>query len=1709
MSRPTLQLASLLLLGLAGCTDKTTPVDPDPGTPTADLAVTAGANTATPADGDTVTVTIQVSHAGGSNAANATGVSVGHRVGGGATVVGSNTASGTFNAASGIWSVGSLSIGANAVLSLEVEIPVGAGGATIIDSVGVGGASPADLNRGNDSSTVVLQVQPRPIDISLTRSADTSAVNVGDSVTFVLSLVNHGPGPASGIEVLDSLPSAFVSLDQVVSAGSLSGDSLWTIPLVEEGDTATWSITATADVSGAGTSPSAKSGMTAVQQADTLAENDTTSVAVAINAPDVFVSMSASDTSPADGDTVQIGITVTNGSAAGAIDVTGLEVTNLTNGAATILGTTASAGSFDGGSGLWTIGALAVGDSATLSLDAAITVGAGGSSVSDSAWVSALDQGMVNTANDTAVVALTVQPRSVDIEVLKAVDDAQPLPDSTATFTVRVVNNGPGPVSNVTIFDTLAADLTAPDHFVSVGEVVGDSLWLIPLLSQGDTATWTTGVTVAPDVGGGSATNTALLRALDQADTLAANDTASVSVTFPVSTLPVVTIDAPADSTTFDPGELVTLVGTASDAEDGPLSAAIEWSSSLDGVLGSGASFGTDSLSTGVHRLYATVVDSDGGSAVDSIVATIALYSVPVTLNVPFSGTASLPITLSEPAPTGGVTLDVTSDDPSITAAIAPTVFIPAGSQSANATLEGLLPGTTDVRVSNPLYGTVSSQVSVTAELDIARTSFTLGSEFEDDITITFESQGSPISAPTGGLAVTLTPDDGTCVSAPNQITIPQGQISTTAAVTYGGIATLPCTSFLRASSGTVTPDSVEVTIVEPPTIALGTRTVAAGHQTSTTYTLGVANHGGIDLVLRSSDASLFQVAPDNGTLGTDSIIVSVPDGSSVGTFWLQGVEGATGTPQIEAIAPGFAFGSANVTVLQPGLSLTSSLSSATTTLSPDDPFLAVAGYPSGNSVIPQQVRPGSPPVQVTFTSSAPAVAVVADSSGSGASRVADIAAGATNTPTTVANGGVALDPLDVGVTTVSASAPGYIQQPNAVVDVTVTAPDITVGARTVGSGLESSSTFTLGATGHGGVDVVVRSDDPTTLLIAPDGDTPGTDSIIVAIADGTSLGSYFVQGVEGATGTPTVTVYSPGFNDGTNTITVVQPGIIISNLATSITTLSPDDPFWAVVGYPSGSGVVSQQVRAGGTPVSATFTSSDGGVGLLVDTAGAAVSRTVEIPVGATNSPTSVAAGGAAHVPQSAGVTTISVAAAGFATVPNSSFDVTVTAPDIVVSPRTVGSGLMTTSNVQLLGSDHGGVDVIIRSDDPSVVQVAPDNATAGADSIIVSVPDGSTLVTFWVHGVEAATGTPTVTAIAPGFNTGSATMTIVQPGLTISGLSSSTTTISPDDAFIAQVGFPSGNGVVGQSIRSGGSPITVTFATDDTGVGVLTDLLGSGSSRTIDIAVGTSFTPSTVALGGVAHDPVGAGTANITAVAAETVEQPNATVAVTVSAPGITVASRTVGGGLQTGSFFTLGSSNHGGIDVVVKSSDPSTVQVALTGTSAGADSVIVSVPNGASTGAFWVHGMDGTTGIPTVSATAPGFTDGSGTITVVQPGITIVQLAANNTVGGADDPFRAVVGYPAGLGVVSQNVRTGGNPVTVTFTSSDGAIGQLTTTGGTDTTRTAVVAVGNVGTPTTVAAGGVAFDPIAAGIVTVNASATGFVQTSGATVDVTINP
>jgi PKD repeat protein len=104
------------------------------------------------------------------------------------------------------------------------------------------------------------------------------------------------------------------------------------------------------------------------------------------------------------------------------------------------------------------------------------------------------------------------------------------------------------------------------------------------------------------------------------------------SVTVPTPTggnqAPSATINAPANGTSVVQGSTVSFSGSGTDPEDGALTgAALVWTSSRDGQIGTGASFSTSGLSVGSHTITLTSTDTQGAHGTATITVTVTSAS--------------------------------------------------------------------------------------------------------------------------------------------------------------------------------------------------------------------------------------------------------------------------------------------------------------------------------------------------------------------------------------------------------------------------------------------------------------------------------------------------------------------------------------------------------------------------------------------------------------------------------------------------------------------------------------------------------------------------------------------------------------------------------------------------------------------------------------------------------------------------------------------------------------------------------------------------------------------------------------------------------------------------------------------------------------------------------------------------------------------------
>ena len=141
----------------------------------------------------------------------------------------------------------------------------------------------------------------------------------------------------------------------------------------------------------------------------------------------------------------------------------------------------------------------------------------------------------------------------------------------------------------------------------------------------GDSLVWTAGI--LGEIGTGELLTYDELPVATHTITLTATDSegafASESITIevrPPNAAPIVMILQPPDGSFFLYCSPVTFEGSGFDPDEGPLTGdSLVWTSSLDGVIGTGRSFSRGDLSKGTHRIMLTGTDSLGGTSFESV----------------------------------------------------------------------------------------------------------------------------------------------------------------------------------------------------------------------------------------------------------------------------------------------------------------------------------------------------------------------------------------------------------------------------------------------------------------------------------------------------------------------------------------------------------------------------------------------------------------------------------------------------------------------------------------------------------------------------------------------------------------------------------------------------------------------------------------------------------------------------------------------------------------------------------------------------------------------------------------------------------------------------------------------------------------------------------------------------------------------------------
>ena len=182
--------------------------------PQTDLSLTKTASTQTPDVDDEVDYTL-TAHNGGPN--DATGVTIQDSLPAGLDFLdatpGCNNEAGTVTC-----DIGAIANGDSASVTIKTRTTAAIAGTAIGNLASVTG-NEFDPDTTNNQASTTVDVQPL-VDLDLDKVASNPTPSAGGTVTYTLSLVNHGPSPATGVTVTDPLPSGLSFISSTASQGS-------------------------------------------------------------------------------------------------------------------------------------------------------------------------------------------------------------------------------------------------------------------------------------------------------------------------------------------------------------------------------------------------------------------------------------------------------------------------------------------------------------------------------------------------------------------------------------------------------------------------------------------------------------------------------------------------------------------------------------------------------------------------------------------------------------------------------------------------------------------------------------------------------------------------------------------------------------------------------------------------------------------------------------------------------------------------------------------------------------------------------------------------------------------------------------------------------------------------------------------------------------------------------------------------------------------------------------------------------------------------------------------------------------------------------------------------------------------------------------------------------------------------------------------------
>jgi hypothetical protein len=841
-------------------------------------------------------------------------------------------------------------------------------------------------------------------------------------------------------------------------------------------------------------------------------------------------------------------------------------------------------------------------------------------------------------------------------------------------------------------------------------------------------------------------------------------------------------------------GSTVNLSGSATSDADGD---AISYSWSFTSKpSGSGATLSapnsvSPSFVPDIAGVYvAQLIVADAFTSSNPATVTISVTNrgnivLPANVTVELGRSALFPVSLSVVAPPGGVTIVLSSSDPSRVAVSPASVFI-----AQDTTVPAVQPqitgtGLGPISIGSSAAGYTGAQAPArgTATISFVPAVLTMDENETKNITLTLSGP-----APAGGVTFALTLSDQGVTSTPATATIRAAE--TTTVIPFTGVRA--GTVVLRAAAPELTDATVSLTVNRRDILLPSGVTVPPGELITFPVSLASPAPEATFVMLTTSD-------PSKVALSVQNLLFN--QGQTQPTAQPKVIGIGTGTATITASALGL--NTAVITVLS-GFSLT---------FSPDN--LALAGTVTDSLPLVLSGPPSPGGLTVTLSSSNPAVAAVPQTIliGAGANIVSvpvtGIGAGSAIIRATAPNTGAA----SAGVTVTIGGAGSIVLPIETTIRQGQTAPFAVTLSQPAPAG---GTTITLSSSDSG-----TATFSPSTLTIAGGQTQPAAQAQVTGVGVGLAA----------------ITASAPGYSPISRTVQVnaVPAQIILFSGANQSIPIGNSFPAPLIVAVRDAFG---NSVPG----VTVTFNTPESGPGGQFANGQNTATTNAS---GFATSATLIANGSAGSYTVTASVAGVS-SSVSFAL--NNLFGGS-GGDDINISGATVGRDLQAPVTVTLSRpAPAGGLRVNVTSADPIAVLLAGRPADSGRAQITITIGEGLSVVTgIYVHGLQSS-GTALITASASGWNSGTATITMAPSGFVFTGpnpLTKQTVTVGQSSSTVLTVSAArldaSLNFIETQPLR-GNTSATVTLANSNPTLGNLAP--GSVTLNSGQVSATTTFT-------------------------------------------------------------------------------------------------------------------------------------------------------------------------------------------------------------------------------------------------------------------------